>query len=219
MRRSPVHRRPTGAHARSAAGAGGRPQVLRDTVVGRLDPALTVPARVASLITLDPRFPWHPPDPIRTIMAAPSFPQPMYAPLRDLSVDYILPGVEQVPANTVWLLQANHAFIEAYMVGTQPRDGPAAAVGRLSDGLQGSYFRQFWDVSEYVPQAGDPTDPAQLAELLKDIPPINDLAAAGAARHATRTAPASSRITWCCSSAASCCAATPTRSSTPPRPS
>ena len=38
---------------------------------------------------------------------------------------------------------------------------------------RGSYFRQFWDVSAYVPQPGDPTDPAALAELLKDIPPIH----------------------------------------------
>jgi hypothetical protein len=38
---------------------------------------------------------------------------------------------------------------------------------------RGSYFRQFWDVSAYVPQKGDPSDPAQLHELLKDIPPIH----------------------------------------------
>jgi hypothetical protein len=38
---------------------------------------------------------------------------------------------------------------------------------------RGSYFRQFWDVAGYVPQPGDPADPAQLAELLKDIPPEN----------------------------------------------
>ena len=38
---------------------------------------------------------------------------------------------------------------------------------------RGSYFRQFWDVSAYVRQSGDPADPAALAELLKDIPAIN----------------------------------------------
>ena len=36
----------------------------------------------------------------------------------------------------------------------------------------GTYFRQFWDVSNYVPQPSDPTDPAQLIEMLLDIPPI-----------------------------------------------
>jgi hypothetical protein len=38
---------------------------------------------------------------------------------------------------------------------------------------RGSYFRQFWDVRAYVPQPGDPADPAKLTELLKDIPPIH----------------------------------------------
>ena len=72
---------------------------LRDKLVSRLDPAATIPARVASLIQFNPRFSWNPPDPIRTIMAAPSFPQPMYAPLRDLSTQYILPGADKVPAD------------------------------------------------------------------------------------------------------------------------
>jgi hypothetical protein len=37
----------------------------------------------------------------------------------------------------------------------------------------GSYFRQFWDVSAYIPRPSDPTDPPQLKELLKDIPPVH----------------------------------------------
>jgi hypothetical protein len=147
-------------------------RALRDTVVARIDPSLTVPDRMTSLITLAPNFLWNPPDPIRPIMAAPSFPQPMYAPLRDLSANYILPGVEEVPPNSVSLLQANHAFIEAYMVGLNHEMARQLLwVGYPTD-CMGTYFRQFWDVSKYVPQLADPTDPAQLAELLKDIPPI-----------------------------------------------
>jgi hypothetical protein len=38
---------------------------------------------------------------------------------------------------------------------------------------RGSYFRQFWDVSSYVPQPTDPANSAQLAAELYDIPPIN----------------------------------------------
>lgn len=147
-------------------------QSLRDTVITSLDPAVTVPARMASRITLAPGFIWKPPDPIRTIMAAPSFPQPMYAPLRDLSTQYILPGADQVPPESVSLLQANHAFIEAYMVGLNHEMARQLLwVGYPTD-CMGTYFRQFWDVSNYVPQPGDPTDPSQLSEMLKDIPPI-----------------------------------------------
>ena len=105
-------------------------------------------------------------------MAAPTFPQPMYAPLRDLSTDYILPGADQVPPNSVALLQANHAFIEAYMVGLNHEMARQLLWAGYPTDCMGTYFRQFWDVSEYVPQPSDPTDPAALAELLKDIPPI-----------------------------------------------
>ena len=145
---------------------------LSQAVLAGLDPAVTVPARALSMIGVAPSLAWNPPDPIRTIMAAPSFPQPMYAPLASLSPQYVLPGVDQVPADSVGLVQANHAFIEAYMVGLSHEMARQLLwAGYPTDGM-GTYFRQFWDVSKYVPQPGDPTDPAQLAEMLKDIPLI-----------------------------------------------
>jgi hypothetical protein len=36
---------------------------------------------------------------------------------------------------------------------------------------RGSYFRQFWDVSGYLPEAGE--DPANIGEKLKDIPELH----------------------------------------------
>ena len=36
-----------------------------------------------------------------------TFPQPMYEALRDLSQDFMFPGLEQVPTNTVALLETN----------------------------------------------------------------------------------------------------------------
>jgi hypothetical protein len=154
-------------------------QALRDIVVARLDPTVTVPARVLSLVDIGARLGWQPLDPIQPIMAAPSFPQPMYAPLRDLSPDYILPGVEQIPPDTVGLLQSNHAFIESYMVGLNHEMARQLLWAGYPTDLRGSYFRQFWDVSGYVREPGDPADPGQLAELLKDIPPINTWPLAG----------------------------------------
>jgi len=161
---------------------------LGQAVLAGLDPAVTVPARTLSMIGVAPGLEWHPPDPIRTIMAAPSFPQPMYAPLASLSPQYILPGVDQVPANSVGLVEANHAFIEAYMVGLSHEMARQLLwAGYPTDGM-GTYFRQFWDVSKYVPLPTDPTDPAQLAELLKDIPLITSWPLpAGLGSHENRT--------------------------------
>ncbi len=131
---------------------------LRTTIVSRIDPVTTVPARMNGLLTLAPRLGWAPADPLQPIMAAPSFPQPMYAPLRDLDPDYLLPGVELVPPDTVGLLETDHAFIESYMVGLNHEMARQLLWNGYPTDQRGSYFRQFWDVSAYVPQPGDPTD-------------------------------------------------------------
>ena len=98
----------------------------RTTLLARLDPAVTIPLRTSSMISIS--RPWNPPDPITPIMAAPEFPQPMYLPLKDLSQDYILPGVGLIPTNSVSLLQTNHAFIEALHGWSESRDGTPVAL-------------------------------------------------------------------------------------------
>ena len=143
---------------------------LKTTLMTRLDPVTTVPRRALSLIALSSRVKWLPPDPIEPIMAAPEFPQPMYAPLRDLSPEYVLPGVDLVPPDSMGLVLANHAFIEGYMAGLNHEMARQLLFNGYLTDQRGSYFRQFWDVSAYFRQAGDPADPAALAELLKDIP-------------------------------------------------
>jgi hypothetical protein len=146
---------------------------MRTVLLARLDPTVTIPARTLAMIGTS-GLSWHPPDPIQPIMAAPEFPQPMYVPLKELSQDYILPGVELIPPNSVGLLQANHAFIEAYMVGLNHEMARQLLVNQYPTDQRGSYFRQFWEVSGYVRQAGDPpAGSAALVELLKDIPPIH----------------------------------------------
>lgn len=146
---------------------------LKSTLITRLNPALTVSRRVQAMISISSRLNWTPADPLDTIMAAPDFPQPMYVPLRDLSPDYVLPGVEQILPDTVGVLQTNRRFIESYMVGLNYEMARQLLWNDYPTDQRGSYFRQFWDVSAYVPTPKDPTDPAQLIELLKDIPLIH----------------------------------------------
>lgn len=146
---------------------------LRTTLVTKIDPVVTVPRRVLNLISLSVRLNWTPLDPLEPVMAYPEFPQAMYGPLRDLSEAYLLPGVDLVPPSSVGLLQANHKLIEAYMVGLNHEMARQLLWNGYPTDQRGSYFRQFWDVSAYVPQKSDPTDPAKLHELLKDIPPVN----------------------------------------------
>jgi hypothetical protein len=143
---------------------------LKTTLLARLDPVVTVPRRTLSLVSLSSLINWLPPDPIEPIMAAPQFPQPMYAPLRDLSPQYVLPGVDLIQPDTLGILQVNRAFIEAYMAGLNHEMARQLLFNGYPTDQRGSYFRQFWDVAAYVRQPGDPSDPAALRELLKDIP-------------------------------------------------
>lgn len=145
---------------------------LGSIIVGRLDPVRTVVARIGSLVKyLNPL--WNPPDPIAEIMAAPTFDQPLYKPLAQLSEEYILPGVESIQPNTLGLLQENHAFIEAFMVGANHEMARQLLWEGYPTDQRGSYFRQFWDVAGYVPRPGEPAAGPALIESLRDIPPIH----------------------------------------------
>lgn len=94
-------------------------------------------------------------DPLGPILAAPEFPQPMYEPLRDISHDLLLPGVEKIPQNTIGLLKTNRRFVEAYMCGLNHEFAGELLWREYPTDQRGSYFRQFWDVSEYIPGAGE----------------------------------------------------------------
>lgn len=146
---------------------------LQKTVMDRIDPNVTVAQRMQAIISL-PRISWQPSDILASpILAAPDFPQPMYAPLRDLSPSYLLPGADQVPPDSVSIVVQNHAFVESYMAGlSHEMTRQLIWEDYPTFDQRATYFRQFWDVSAYIPHPSDPQDPKALAEQLKDIPPI-----------------------------------------------
>ncbi len=151
-------------------------QGLRDTIITRLDPAITVPTRFQNLVQVSAFINRVSDDPLDPIMAAPEFPQPMYEPLRNLSQDFLLPNLSQVPHNTLALLVAEHAFIEGYMVGLNHEMARQLRWHEYPTDQQGSYFRQFWDVRSYVPSPEELQNETldQIREKLKDIPPLHN---------------------------------------------
>ena len=144
------------------------------TVISNINPKTTIERRAISLINVSPGLQWKPKDPIEPIMAAPVFPQPMSAPLSDLSQEYLLPGVGKIPRDAVGLLKPNQKFIEAYMVGLNFEMARQLLWNGYPTDQRGSYFRQFWNVNGYIPGPSDPPLGSEaLNEKLRDIPPIH----------------------------------------------
>ncbi|WP_458190063.1 hypothetical protein [Haladaptatus sp. NG-WS-4] len=124
-----------------------------------IDPETTIRKRVENRlggIDLSSRD-----DPLDQILKAPEFPQPMYEPLRDLSEEYLLPGVAEVPLDSVGVLATNPSFVEAYMVGLSHEMSRELRWREYPTDLRGTYFQRFWDRRSVVPE---PTE-----EELNDI--------------------------------------------------
>lgn len=88
-------------------------------------------------------------DPLRPVMWYPEFHRAMYSFLRDLSQEYILPGMENIPENTVGLLKTNRRFMEAFMIGLNHEFASELRWREFPTDMRGSYFRKFWDTSIY----------------------------------------------------------------------
>jgi hypothetical protein len=104
-------------------------------------------------------------DDLEPVAAAPEFPQPMYAPLRDLAPDLIAPGISQVPDNKVAVLQTNPRFIESYMAGLNHEMSRELLWRGFPTDQRGTYFIRFWDTR------GRPESLSRSAA--GDIPPIH----------------------------------------------
>ena len=81
---------------------------------------------------------------VDTIMVAPQFPQPMYEPLRDLSPDLLLPGLDAVLPDSVLGLETNRRFIEAFMVGLNFEMAREMLWRGFPTDQRGTCFDRFW---------------------------------------------------------------------------
>jgi hypothetical protein len=145
---------------------------VQTALLTSLHPNLAIAKRALSFVNIPASYQPQRPDPLATIMAAPDFPQPMYEPLRDISAELLIPNLNLIPQNTIALLETNQPFIEAYMVGLNHEMARELLWREYPTDQRGSYFRQFWDVKDFVNTEPNLT-PTQLAEKLRDIKPIH----------------------------------------------
>jgi hypothetical protein len=119
----------------------------KEALLQNLDPDKTINARMQASFSMDGAAE-ETGDPLEPIMDAPEFSQPMYEALRDISQDFLFPGLEHVPPNTATLLKTNSKFIEAFMVGLNTEMSAELLWRNFPTDQRGTYFRHFWDSND-----------------------------------------------------------------------
>ncbi|MCU4742327.1 hypothetical protein [Natronoglomus mannanivorans] len=102
-------------------------------------------------------------DALGPVLAAPTFPRPMYEPLAEREPEWFLPGLEEVERNSVMLVKTNPAFIEGYMAGLNHEFARELRWRKFPADRRGTYFRRFWDRTGNP--ALDPDDPEDMADI------------------------------------------------------
>jgi hypothetical protein len=139
---------------------------LASTVRAQIDPDVAVADRAraqvnfpsTSRVLLSRRL-----DPI---MAAPEIPTPMIGPLQELGTEWLLPGIDEIPPNSLAIVEPDAAFIEGYMVGLNHEMGRELLWRGFPTDQRGTVFSHFWDRRGSVPSETAPVPD-------HDIPPIH----------------------------------------------
>jgi hypothetical protein len=128
--------------APAAPPLGGSPALAatRSQLNARLDPQSTIQARFRARVPLGSGS-----DPLHPLSGTPRFPQAMYAPLADLSPDWMLPGIASIPTDTAVLLQTNPAFVEAYLVGLNEAFARELLWRQFPAERKDTWFQNFWN--------------------------------------------------------------------------
>jgi hypothetical protein len=115
---------------------------VRPQIRALLDPAPALMLRMQATIRLADDTA---PPAIGQIGSAPVFTQPMSEPLAALSQDWLLPGLERVPVDSVALLEPNQRFIEAFMLGLSVEMGRELLWRDfVVNDPRATFFRRFW---------------------------------------------------------------------------
>lgn len=144
---------------RVPAGQGVDVAALAARTRGALEPTSALDARLRARVDVGAGAPAR----LRPLLAAPSYPQPMYEALRDLAPELLFPGIEGVPPESVTLLRTNPTFIESFLVGLNHELARELLWREFPADRAATFFRQFWDVRGAAAEPG---------RALEDIPPI-----------------------------------------------
>ena len=123
---------------------------LVSCILSSLSPAITFVAYEKAIHLQTGPIAWQSPDHLEPILLPPTVSFPMWHRLANISADWILPNVGDVPTNSVSLLETNQKFIEAFMVGLNHQVNRELLWNGYPTDQRGTIFQQFWDPSGWV---------------------------------------------------------------------
>ncbi len=110
-------------------------------------PAATFRAGMAAIMASPDPGPQPTDEPMPPMRFAPRFDTPMSRSLAELGQQWLLPGVDGIPANTAIGLRTNAAFVEAFLVGLNHEFGRELLWREFPTPLTATFFDRFWDAA------------------------------------------------------------------------
>ena len=104
------------------------------------------------------------------VMACPELREPLYKALADYDKYAFMPGVDDIPQDTIMLVKVNQYFVDSFMVGANQEMNRELLWRGFPCDLRGTPFQRFWGREAIVPL------PPPLPEVrvpLNDIQPIH----------------------------------------------
>ena len=111
-----------------------------------LVPTQTISAHLKSRITLNGK-PWGNRAIPSRFTAAPVFEDALYRYVCELSPEYMLPGIGDIPHNTVGLVEVNGEFVEAVLFGANLELSREMRWREYPADLSGTWFKRFWNAA------------------------------------------------------------------------
>lgn len=81
----------------------------------------------------------------KKLLAHPEFDIPVVDYLSQISTDFLLPGINKLEDDSVFVFETNSDFIESYMLGLNHEMARELLWREFPTDMQGTYFNQFWD--------------------------------------------------------------------------
>ncbi|HHH28576.1 MAG TPA: hypothetical protein ENK57_09560 [Polyangiaceae bacterium] len=105
-----------------------------------------------------------------SLTAEPEFTDPLYEEVRNIDPELLLPGLSEIPDDTIGLTEVNSAYIEAFLLGANHELAREFAWREYPAELDATWLRTFWDS---IPPDDPTASDRGVGEHIEDIGPVD----------------------------------------------